>query len=192
MTLHNSGNPLFAVAPLAAVQVNNTAYNYLGRLGSVADKTLTISGTPTGAQHENIYQVFGAVEILMLFGHFYSVTDVSAITVAYIDLWDGTLATEITDNTGVNLSGASQGSLIYRDNLATTAMSFLNSSTGKILDGGIGLGLLAPVIALQKSGVATYIRFNYTSDGGGCDCEIRFNAIWRPLVMEVGSLLTVA
>jgi len=61
----------------------------------------------------------------------------------------------------------------------------------RIVDGALGIDLFAPFIVSAEYGRDTFIRFNYTSDGGGAEFVIHFEAIWRPLIKETGLLVAV-
>lgn len=184
MTVHKPGNLLGIEAPAIADMVVNSAYCYISQLGSLAAKTLAISGTPNGAQHENLFTVTGGVEILRLYGVFGVVTDVSAVTAASFDVYDGTNTVPITLAAGEDLSGCSNGSLIGRNDQAAVKVDYLNADQVRIVDGAVGLDLFAPLVINAKYGEDNYIRFNYTSDGGGAVFTIYFELIWRSLIRD--------
>ena len=187
MTVHKPGSLLGIEAPAIADMVVNSAYSYISQLGSLACKTLTISGTPNGAQNENLYAITGAVEILRMYGTFGLVTDVSAVTAASFDVYDGThAATPITSAAGEDLSGSSNGSFIGRNDQAAVKVDYLNADQVRIVDGAVGLDLFAPLVINAMYGEDNYIRFNYTSDGGGAVFTLYFELIWRPLIRDTG------
>ena len=187
MTVHKPGSLLGIEAPAIAEMVVNSAYSYISQLGSLAVQTLIVSGSPNGAQNVNLFAVNGAVEILRLYGTFGLVTDVSAVTACSFDVYDGThAATPITSAAGTNLSGCSNGSLIGRNDQAAAAVDYLNADQVRIVDGAVGLDLFAPLVINAMYGEDNYIRFNYTSDGGGAIFTLYFEAIWRPLIRDYG------
>jgi len=191
MTGHVPGNPL---AQKFAWPFGDPLKGeaFLARAGgwNVSD-VLTITGSPNGAQTENLFEVEGAVEVLQLFGHFHDVTDVSAITAAHLDIYDGA-STDLTLAAGTDLSGVIVNSMIGRTGAATSALTLLDSANASIIDGAVGLDLFAPFAANAKEGTKTYIRFCYTSDGGGCEAVIHFNIIYRHLLDDAGSNITAA
>ncbi len=189
---HKPGSLLGIEAPAIAEMVVNSAYSYISQLGSLATKTLAISGTPTGAQNENLFSVVGGVEVLRLYGVFGVVTDVSAVIAASFDVYDGTnAAVPITSAAGTNLSGCSNGSFIGRNDQAGVAVDYLNADQVRIVDGAVGLDLFAPLVINAMYGEDNYIRFNYTSDGGGAIFTLYFELIWRPLIREYGLIEAV-
>lgn len=127
----------------------------------------------------NLFKVVGAVKVLSLFGKFIDVTDVSNITAAYIDLYDNS-AHVITKATGTTLTSAVVGSILGRNAISTTAMYFGNASDGIVIDSG--LNELTGFVSIAQTGTDTYIRFNFTSDGGGYAFTIGWEVIWMPLV----------
>ncbi|HUV82851.1 MAG TPA: hypothetical protein VMW53_07250 [archaeon] len=187
MTVHKPGSLLGLAAPAIADMVVNSAYCYISQLGTLASKSISVTGTPTGAQNVNLFTLVGGVEILRLYGVFSLVTDVSAVTAASFDLIDGTNpAVPITSAAGEDLSGCSNGSFIGRNDQAGVKVDYLNADQVRIIDGAVGLDLFAPLVANAMYGETNYIRFNYTSDGGGAIFKIDFELIWRPLIREYG------
>jgi len=187
MSLQRPGNSLNMVAPEIADMVVNSAYSYIARLGSAVSHDLVVDGTPNGIQNNNIFSIEGGVEILRLFGHFSDVTDVSAVTAANFDVYtDAPTTIQLTTIAGTDLSGSSENALIGRTDTAAVALDYLNSDQVRIIDGAVGLDLFAPFIVSAEYSRATYLRFNYTSDGGGAEFTIHFEAVWRPLIRTVG------
>jgi len=186
MTLHRAGSGLLTVLP--DWPALNSAADYLKRGGTNTSNTLTITGKPQG-DSVPIFNVIGAVEILRFWGIFVDVTDVSALTVCSIDLYDETNTVEITDVGGTDLSGVGLYALIGRWFLADTELALVDSDACSIVDGsGIGLDLFASLIVQSKYGADNVIRFKYTSDGLGCECQIKFTCIWRSLVDGYGEV----
>lgn len=191
MSLAHPGNSLNIAAPAIADMVVNSAYSYIARLGRCESVDLTATGAPNGVQTTNLFQLWGGVEVLRFYGVFTDVTDVSAVTAASFDLYDGTNTVPVTSAAGTALSACSNGSLIGRTDQAAAAIDYLNADQVRIVDGAIGLDLFAPIIANAKNGVANYFRFHYTSDGGGAEFGITFEMIWRPLIRDSGLVRAV-
>ena len=187
MSLQRPGNSLNLIAPTIANMVVNSACSYIARLGSAVSNDLEVDGTPNGAQNNNIFRIYGGVEILRLFGHFSDVTDVSAVTAAAFDVYtDAPTTIQLTTIGGTDLSGSGVNALIGRTDTAAVALDYLDSDQVRIIDGAVGIDLFAPFIVSAEYGRATYLRVNYTSDGGGAEFAIHFEAIWRPLIRTVG------
>lgn len=172
--------------------VLNSPLSMLFRQGRVVQKTLTINGTPGAGNKENLYLVASSVQFMALFGHFTLVTDVSSITAAYFDLWDGTASLDVTSSGApAVLTGVALDSLIGK-NAAVAAVMFLhNSSAAQITDSDLGTDWLAPFIVTAKQGASTYIRFCYDSDGGGAVFTIEFSLIWKTLAEFEGAVAAV-
>lgn len=189
MTVHKPGNQLGLAAPAIADMVVNSAYCYISQLGSIASKSITVTGTPNGAQNVNIFTLDGGVEVLRLYGIFTDVTDVSAVTACSFDLFDeNNAAVPITSAAGVDLSGSTLESFFGRTDQAAVALDYLKSDQVRIIDGAVGLDLFAPLVANYMYGEDNYFRFNYTSDGGGAEFKMTFELIWRPLIREYGAV----
>ena len=192
MSLQRPGNSMNLVAPAIADMVVNSAYCYISRLGSVIGKTFTVTGTPNGVQTVNLFTLEGGVEVLRFYGVVVDVTDVSAVTAASLDLYDGMNTVPITSAAGTDLSACSLGSLVGRTDQAAVALDYLNADQVRIVDGAVGIDLFAPIIANAKNGVTNYFRFHYTSDGGGAEFQMTFEIIWRPLIRDSGLIEVVA
>jgi hypothetical protein len=129
----------------------------------------------------SLFKVVGSVKVLSIVGKFIDVTDVSAVTVAYLDLYDDS-AHVITKATGTTLSGVVVGAIITRTAAATTALTLVAGSDGSVTDGNAVAEGLSGFLAQAQTGTATYIRFNFTSDTGGYDFTIAWEIVWMPLV----------
>lgn len=148
----------------ASQEANSLHFHVEAVSGRLATKTLTADGT--GAQNDNLFLVTGSVLITGLHAECLVATNATTFSTAYYDLYDGTAALEISDNGGTDLSGILAGGMIYRDAVATSPLTFLSNAAGAFEDGGGGgyYQLAAPFRLTAKSGVATYIRFNFTGD----------------------------
>ena len=187
MTNQHAGNPLLGVLPDWAAL--NSAADLLRRGGTNDSNTLTITGKPQGGNIP-IFNVTGAVEILRMWGVFVDVTDVSAITATSLDLYDETNTVPLTDLApGTDLSGVGLYALIGKWFLADTALALIDSDQCSIVEAsGLGLDMFATFLIQSKYGADNVIRFNYTSDGGGCEAQIKFTCIWRSLVDGYGEV----
>jgi len=187
MTTHRAGNGLLGVLPNWVTL--NSAADYLKRLGTNTSNTMTITGKPQG-DNVPIFNVIGAVEVLRLWGVFVDVTDVSALTACSLDLYDETNTEEVTEAApGTDLSGVGLYALIGKWFFADETLALADSTAIVIGDAaGIGLDLFASFIVQCKHGADNVMRFNYTSDGGGCEAQIKFTCIWRSMVDGYGEI----
>jgi len=186
MSRQRPGNLMLGVLP--DWPALNSAADYLKRLGTNESNTMTITGKPQG-DNVPIFNITGAVEVLRLWAVFTDVTDVSSLTACSLDLYDGTNTVELTDDGGTDLSGVGLYALVGRWFFADEPLALLDSDQIDIVDGaGIGLDLFATFMIQCKYGATNVMRFNYTSDGGGCECQIKFTCIWRSLVDGYGEV----
>jgi hypothetical protein len=132
------------------------------------------------AESANLFKVVGSVKVYMLYGQFIECTDVSSVLTAYLDLYDDS-SKVITKATGTDLSGVSVGSLIGKNAAVTTALYLADAADGIVVDGDLGTDFYAAFLAMGQTGVDTYIRLNFTSDGGGYNFKIDWEAVWMPL-----------
>jgi hypothetical protein len=183
MPLTSNNFPKVSPAPAAIVQ--NSPYCGLHRIGGYIErKQLAIAGSD-GAQNLNLFQVTGSIEIRGLWGVFTDVTEVTTLTGASWDLYDGTNTVQITSAAGTAISGATVGSAIAKQAVAATALNFddadqcrySESASNKVFVGGL---------ITQKAATNTYIRFTVTTDAN-TDCALNMWCIW--VCREPGSLL---
>jgi len=167
----------------------NSAAGYLKRIGTDTSNILTITGKTQGA-NDPIFNIIGAVEILRLWAVFVDVTDVSSLTACSIDLYDETNTVEVTEAApGTDLSGVGLYALIGKWFFADETLALADSTAIQIGDAaGIGLDLFASFIVQCKHGADNVMRFNYTSDGGGCEAQIKFTCVWRSMVDGYGEV----
>ena len=187
MTLHRAGNPLLGLLP--DWPILNSAADYLKRNGTNTSNILTITGKTQGAS-DPIFNIIGAVEVLRLWAVFVDVTDVSSLTACSIDLYDETNTVEVTEAApGTDLSGVGLYALIGKWFFADETLALIDSDQISIGDAaGIGLDLFATFIIQCKHGAENVMRFNYASDGGGCEAQIKFTCIWRSMVDGYGEI----
>ena len=187
MSLHNPGNNLFGVLP-QWVAINSAA-DYLKRNGTNTSNELTITGKPQG-DNVPIFNVIGAVEVLRLWGVFTDVTDVSALTACSLDLYDELNTVEVTQAApGTDLSDVGLYALIGKWFLSDVALALIDSDQVSIVEAsGLGLDMFATFMIQSKYGADNVMRFNYTSDGSGCEAKIKFTCIWRSLVDGYGEI----
>ena len=132
------------------------------------------------AEAANIFKVVGSVKVYMLYGQFTDCTDVSSVLTAYLELYDDD-SKVITKATGTDLSAVTVGSLIGKNAAVTTALYLADAADGIVVDGDLGTDFYAAFLAMSQTAVDTYIRLNFTSDGGGYSFKINWEAVWMPL-----------
>ena len=167
--------------PHPSTITDDSAYAVLHRAGGhkICNK-VTLDGN--GAQNDNIFEITGWVEVFRIFATCEEATDSTTLGTCYWDMYDGTVATEITDNGGTNLAGIGVDCGICRDAIATSPLTFVNNSAASFDDGG-GAGYyttFACFRVMKKTGVSTYIRFNFTGDAN-TDVDMKFCVIYFPL-----------
>jgi hypothetical protein len=150
---------------------------YVSKEWVTVHKTITCSGAD--AQLQNLFTLTGAVEA-RIWGECTEATEATVLATCYIDLWDGTLATELTDNAGVDLAGITVGGLVYKAGVATSPLVFKTNATGWMVDSPGFEDLAAPFFIGKKTGAATTVRF--CSDGAAAtDVDMRFHCQYKKL-----------
>jgi len=128
-----------------------------------------------------LFRITSGIKVLALYGHFHDVSDVSAVTVTFLDLYDDA-SHDITEHTGgTDCSGVGLSSIIGKNGDVDTVMALFSSADGTVTDGTNGADWLADFIATAEEGTGTDICFNFTSDSGGYDFDIHWEIIWMPL-----------
>jgi hypothetical protein len=136
----------------------------------------TFAGT-SGAASTNVFQLTGNAELLALWGIFTDVTNVTAITVASWNLYDGTNTVPITKATWTTLSGAGLYSAVSCIAAAATALNFSNSTECRVAQATTGGRIMYPSGLTQKAATNTYIRWTQTT-GAVESFKIMFYAAW--------------
>ena len=138
--------------------------------------TTTFAGGGGGT--DNLFQITGSVEIQFIYGNVETVLSVDVDDI-YLDLWDGTVAVEITDNAGTDTNSADTGSLFVKTEDATAIITLLQSNQGRVHENTNFRKPLVPFILNQKKDTATYIRLTYS--GVATSGAIHWHCRWEPL-----------
>jgi len=147
--------------------------------GEVVSNDITIAGTG-GVVTTNLFQFTGAIELIGIWGNFTDVTEVTTITGAYLDVYDGTNQIDITDDGGVALSGATNGSLMIKSATSGTALNFLKSDQVRIDETAANKRQFVGATLCGKASVTNYVRLVVTTDAN-TDCGMTWYAAWRCL-----------
>jgi hypothetical protein len=158
--------------------------------GWIAEKEITLAGN-AGPESVNIYQLTGSVEIASIYGTISEVTTLANLTGGHLELWDGTAAVDITKNDGV-LSGMAIGTILAKNAAASVTIGINDNSAGALLEGSLAKAY-APFFITQKTGVATYIRWTYTTTDAPIAAKIVWGCRYRPRAYDgvLGTLTAV-
>ncbi len=144
--------------------------------GEPTTKTITLSASGTTAS-ENIFQVTGTVEILSIHGGVSDATVLVNCTAAHLEMYDGSISTDMTRNQGV-LSGVGVGTFIEKNATAASDFAVCDNATGVFTEPTSGNRSFAPFTITQKVGVATFIRFTYTTSDTPINAQILWEVRW--------------
>ena len=153
--------------------------------------TDTQSFTTTGTVAVPIFHVIGSVEIRGLWG--IVTTALGNHTAAYFRLNDQTVQTAITKIVGApTLTSAPVGSLIMKDNLASsTALQYHSAAAGVFDEEGSQLPIFQSFHVDQKTGgITTDIEYVYTTSDNPATGAIEFFVRFIPL-SEDGNLIAI-
>lgn len=145
--------------------------------GKHVTKTITLNANNTSA-NVNVFQLTGGVKILGLHGEILTNTVLTNCTSVYFDLWDGTTSIPITKTTGAAMSGYNVGAFFIKDADSASALTILNNDQARIKEAETGAKVSSELVAIQKTGTNTYIRFNYTTTDAPADATVKVDIIW--------------
>jgi hypothetical protein len=150
-------------------------------------KVITLSASNTTAS-VNIFNVIGAVEISRLYGVITTKTTLANLTVGSFDMYDGTATVQLTKADGV-LSGAAIGTIVVKmaDNAVTWGIG--NNAAAALIENTDDISF-SKFSLVKKTGVATYIRFTYTTTDAPIAATMTIYAEYRALSSD-GALTAV-
>ncbi len=142
------------------------------------EKSLRITGT--GALTANVLQFTGAIQVVEQYAVIESITTLVNGTDVYADIWDGTVATDLTKTPGSTISGFEVGSFFLKDKDATNVYSTMRSDQARFNEvSPTKAG--APFILNQKYGVDSFIRFHLTTTDAPVDFNMMIHFEYRKL-----------
>lgn len=148
--------------------------------GLTVSNSKTLAGT--GTVVVPVFHVIGTVQVLALWGNVTTVLG-SNNTAAYWRLNDQTAQVNITASSGTTISAAAVGSTIVKVGLAAAALTFINSSAGRVTEPTtLETMVFSPFLATQKTGgVTTDIEFVYTTTDNPTSGVINFYVQYIPI-----------
>jgi len=171
----------FLLRPFKGTGSSNDAEGAIIRAGGKhVDKTITLSANNTSA-NVNVFLVTGVCKVFDVHGEIIVKTTLTNCTNVYFDLWDGTVSVPLTKTTTASMSGFNVGAFFIKDADVTTALTILNNNQCRINEAAVGAKEGAPFITIAKTGVATYIRFNYTTTDAPINAEVKIDLTWADI-----------
>ena len=148
-------------------------------------KSVRVTGT--GAIVAPLLQLTGAVRILEQYAVITSVTTLVNATAIYADLWDGTVATDLTAD-GIVLSGAGVGTLFMKDKASTEPYSLLLSDQARMNEVALARNVGKAFTVNQKIGVDTFLRLHLTTTDSPVDFIVNVVFVYIPLMYDGSKL----
>ena len=126
----------------------------------------------TNGTSENLFRVYGTVEIVKLYGHVESALNAD-IGNSKFELYDSAASVDICTNE--DISSAPVGSVFIKEGATNQAMTQISSANGAVSADRRGTN---PFFLTQKAGQPTYIRATFAGDTDG---QIHYHCVWRPI-----------
>ena len=139
--------------------------------------TSTLDANNTTKEY-NLFKLTGSVEITALDAHVSTVLSDNH-TNCYVDLYSTTAAASISLATGLTLSSAPVGSVLYRAGAVTSVLTYLSSSQPRV--GAAPLADYDDFVLVADESADTYIRFIHTTTNAPSSGAIHWHVKWRPL-----------
>jgi hypothetical protein len=133
---------------------------YRDRKGHKIVNSVHITGD-NDSYNLNIFQLNGTVKILTHYALITEITNLSNMTDAYLDLWDGTVSIPFTSNS-LDLSGVPVGTFFIKDQDATEPYSICIADQCRVHE--MKDDKIEEAWITQKNGVDTFIRLNFTTN----------------------------
>ena len=134
-----------------------------------------------GGSQDNLFKVTGTVEILSIFGGVETILNADVDNI-YLDLWDGTVSVEITDNAGTDTNTADLGSVFIKTEIATSTITLMQSNQGRVEENTNWREPRIPFLLTQKKDTDTFIRVVYS--GVATDGAIHWHCRWEPITED--------
>lgn len=158
----------------ANLLLNKAPYERL----AVATTTLIVNNT-TGSV--TMFTLTGTVKVLELWGEVTTVLS-AAVTAAYVEMNDSTATLDVTLATGVTLSAAPVGSLIFKEGLTAAALNHKSNAAAFFEETTpAGQPAMNPFIIGKKTAVATTLQLTYSTTDAPSSGAIRWYARYVPL-----------
>ncbi len=172
-----------AGSPVSQVVTGNEPDNSMGEMmgrsaGFHIEKEMTVTGT--GSQVANVLQLTGTVVVLNQWAIITEVTTLNNLTGMYADLYDGTLATDLTAD-GAVLSGMPVETFFTKDKLSSEIYSINSAATGSMLETLPDRKSGRPFTITQKNGIDTFIRLHFTTTDSPVNFKVKIHFEYYPI-----------
>lgn len=128
-----------------------------------------------------IFTVTGAIEVRGIWGVVTTVLGANHTASAF-RFDDGSAQSNITLNTGTDISAANVGSVIYKKGLAAAAVTLLKSDQGRVSEPTTLETLYySPFVLVAKDGVTTNIEYVYATTDTPTSGAMQFFIRWIPV-----------
>lgn len=144
-------------------------------------KSLTFSGSNTTV-NTAIFKITGTIQLVSLYGIVTTVLGANHTASAF-RINDQTAQIYLTAVGGTDISTASVGSMIIKNVLVATAITYKSGAAGAILEPAtVNQQLFSPIILQQKTGsIETDIEYHYATTDTPTSGAIQFFAGYIPL-----------
>ena len=174
-TFINCDHPV--IVPLN-VRNSNSVGDMVERAGG---RLLCVEATLSGNNETvvaNVFKIHGTVEVIDAYGEVSEVTTLTNMTGIYFDLYDGTVAVEVTDSVGAVLSGAPVGSMILRTGIASSIATVVLADQVRLTESDASKKTHQPFTITQKNGVDTFLRIHYSTTDAPINAKIKLYVVY--------------
>ncbi len=180
-------------APLVStgVQLRDDNDSPISGFGLILSNSKNLTASNAAGTAVPIFHITGSVQVLGLWGVVTTALGV-ACTATYWRLNDQTTQSNITLNTGTDISAASKGAIIVKKGLAAAALTLLDSTQERVSEPTtLETMYFSQCVLVQKTGgITTDIEFLYSTTDTPTTGTINFYVQYFPL--GAGSKITVA
>ncbi len=141
---------------------NNSPLEVFEREGTILKVSANITGN-NDSYNTSVFKITGTVRVLDQYAEVTDATDLTNMTNIYSDLWDGTVAIDLTAD-GIALSNAPVGTYFTKDKASTDTYSLNLADQCRMNEVVLARNAGKPFTVTQKANTDTFIRFNYTTN----------------------------
>jgi len=176
---------------LSAIQLtaanSNSIADYVKRGSGNFENTIISLDSNAAPQSVNIFGISGSVLIKKLYAVMTNTTGLTTCTGAFFEIDDGGAQAALTLNDG-DISGAGEGMLITKTDIATATMTINNTLIATVSEAAaVGQNLFQEFIVTQKASQPTYLRFTYATATDLSSLDIKMEVVVEYVQLSPGA-----
>jgi len=175
---------------LSAIQLtaanSNSIVDYVKRGSGNSENAIISLDSNAAPQSVNIFGISGSVLIKKLYAVMTNTTGLTTCTGAFFEIDDGGAQAALTLNDG-DISGAGEGMLIMKTDIATATMTINNTLIATVSEAAVGQNLFQEFIVTQKASQPTYLRFTYATATDLSSLDIKMEVVVEYVQLSTGA-----